>query len=287
MISRNTILALDAITRNPNLTHVAHLHWVTENGNPNGDPDTGGVRLDADGHALCTDVKVKRAIRNYLEDVHGRLMYIPRDLQALMGPKPDGSYWMLKDWVAHHQIATLQTAQATLWDLRAFGGVIGLGGKKKKAPKKGKAVEESGETEAQDEDVDNSKTQVTGPVQILTARSLDPVEECTMTITRCASEEASKARTMGSRRYVPFAEFVQTIRYGGLLGHRAGMSEQDMVDLWEAACNGLEHSASTMRGDQYATRIVIHSFRDAIGTWDPNDESTRPVVTTLDLPRPY
>ena len=44
-----------------------------ENGNPNGDPDSGNMpRIDPEtGHGIVTDVCIKRKIRNYIEVVEG------------------------------------------------------------------------------------------------------------------------------------------------------------------------------------------------------------------------
>lgn len=259
-ISRKTLEKISVIL-NPNVTHKALIEFLVLNGNPNGDPATGGVRLDSDAHALVSDVATKRKIRDYVEGQLGRKLFISRYIQdhqeecEAAGIVGKGDTVLLKDWARHHNATTAKAAVETFWDVRMCGGVLGVDDKK--------------------------KHQILGPVQLHKISSLDVVEERVFDITRLASEVKGQARTMGKMTYVPFAEFHQPLIYTGHLGKNHNVSSEDMLDLWEATINGFDYRPSTMRGNQRCVRLTIRTYPNAIGALE---EGEKPVVTVIENP---
>src|SRR5215217_5604781 len=165
------------------------LLYDVENGNPNGDPDAGNMpRIDPEtGYGIVTDVCLKRKIRNFAELVKGdgtgyRIhikegtplnqnhveAYKAVDLEP--GKKADLSgVNQARQWMC-----------ANFFDVRTFGAVMSTG--------------------------DNCG-QVRGPVQINFSRSIDPVVQQEVTITRqtvTKIEDAASERTMGRKHLVPY-----------------------------------------------------------------------------------
>jgi len=261
-IPRNTILQNKAIL-NPDVSHFATVEYTVVNGNPNGDPDNfGAPRVDDDGYALTSDGSLKRKIRDYLSARYDRLMYIPSDLQERMiaaGHDPDKVY-QLKDWATHHKASSPAEACSKFWDVRMFGAVYGTEGK------------------------GSSKHQILGPIQVGFGRSTEPVDVVTMGITRVAAEVKDQDRTMGSRTYIPEAIIRQRIRFSGHLAKRHGITEEDMLDFWEAVINSLDFQPSGMRGETVVTKLTIKTFCDEFGTYDPTVTATTPVETVITNP---
>ena len=165
------------------------LLYDVENGNPNGDPDAGNMpRIDPEtGHGIVTDVCLKRKIRNFAElvkgDATGYRIHIKegtplnqnheeayKAVELEPGKKTDlTGVDKARQWMC-----------ANFFDVRTFGAVMSTG--------------------------DNCG-QVRGPVQINFSRSIDPIVQQEVTITRQAVtriEDIDKERTMGRKHIVPY-----------------------------------------------------------------------------------
>jgi len=213
------------------------LLFDVENGNPNGDPDAGNMpRIDPEtGHGIVTDVCLKRKIRNYVElckqDTTGYRIYVKegtplnqnhKDAYLAVGLEPD------KKADAKGVDKARQWMCLNFFDVRTFGAVMTTG--------------------------DNCG-QVRGPVQINFSRSIDPIVQQEVTITRqtvTRIEDAEKERTMGRKHIVPYGLY----RVEGYISARlandptkgTGFSEDDLALLWEALVNMFEHDRSAARG---------------------------------------
>ena len=269
-LTRDSLAKALGPATNPNVTHKISVYHRTLNGNPNGDPDTGGIRLDSDGHAIVTGVATKRKVRDYVEGHLGRLLYVSRNIQedAPKDAKGRVSVVLLKDWARKHNATSAGAAIQIFWDIRMFGAVFGV------APEgKGKVKDES------DDKVDKTKDQILGPVQVGIVRSVDPAEESSVAITRMASEDSKSDRTMGRSVFTPKAEFIQPVTYTGHLGLRHNVSQDDLIDLYEGLLNGFDYRPSTMRGDAACTKLVIRTYPNATGALGDGEE---PVVTVVE-----
>lgn len=221
-----------------------------ENGNPNGDPDSGNApRVDPqDMRGLVSDVALKRRIRNYVQIARGNEMpnaifvehatNLNRPIARAheeTGGLPDTKRGGSKSKVE----AAKQWICQNFFDVRAFGAVMSTGA---------------------------NAGQVRGPVQIAFARSIDPVLSLDLSVTRMAvavdvpggssaeiarweSEQAEeKLRTMGRKALIPYGLFLGKGFISAHLAQSTGFDEDDLALLWEALLNMYEHDRSSSKG---------------------------------------
>jgi CRISPR-associated protein Csd2 len=230
------------------------LLYDVENGNPNGDPDAGNMpRIDPEtGYGIVTDVCLKRKIRNYVELVKGDATgyriyvkegtplnqnhaeaYVAVGLKSGDKAKPD-KVNEARQWMC-----------ANFFDVRTFGAVMSTG--------------------------DNCG-QVRGPVQINFSRSIDPIVQQEVTITRqtvTRIEDAEKERTMGRKHIVPYGLY----RVEGYVSAKlandetkgTGFSEDDVILLWEALVNLFEHDHSAAHGKMATRKLVVFKHDSDLG----------------------
>lgn len=230
------------------------LLYDVENGNPNGDPDAGNMpRIDPEtGYGIVTDVCLKRKIRNYAElvkgDASGYRIYIK-----------EGTPLNQTHIEAYEAIGLKTKANATpqmvneaqkwmcanFFDVRTFGAVMSTG--------------------------DNCG-QVRGPVQINFSRSIDPIIQQEVTITRqtvTRIEDANKERTMGRKHIVPYglyrAEGYVSAKLANDATKGTGFSEEDLQLLWDALINMFEHDRSAARGKMATRKLIIFKHDSDLG----------------------
>lgn len=230
------------------------LLFDVENGNPNGDPDAGNMpRIDPEtGYGIVTDVCLKRKIRNYIEMVkgdapgykiyvkegtplnaHHEKAYLANGLQP--SKKADvNAVGQVRRWMCDN-----------FYDVRTFGAVMTTG--------------------------DNCG-QVRGPVQINFSRSLDPIVQQEVTITRqtvTRIEDAEKERTMGRKHIVPYGLY----RVEGYISAKlandetkgTGFSEEDLDLFWDAVINMFEHDRSAARGKMAVRKLIVFKHDSELG----------------------
>jgi CRISPR-associated protein Csd2 len=230
------------------------LLYDVENGNPNGDPDAGNMpRIDPEtGYGIVTDVCLKRKIRNYVEmakgDTTGYRIYVKEGTPLNQNHVEAYAAIGLKT-KANATLAQISDARqwmcANFFDVRTFGAVMSTG--------------------------DNCG-QVRGPVQINFSRSIDPIIQQEVTITRqtvTKIEDAEKERTMGRKHIVPYglyrAEGYVSARLANDATKGTGFSEDDLELLWEALINMFEHDHSAARGKMATRRLVIFKHDSELG----------------------
>ncbi len=230
------------------------LLYDVENGNPNGDPDAGNMpRIDPEtGYGIVTDVCLKRKIRNYAElvkgDSSGYRIYVKEGTPLNQNHVEAYEYVGLKT-KANATPKQVNEAQkwmcANFFDVRTFGAVMSTG--------------------------DNCG-QVRGPVQINFSRSIDPIVQQEVTITRqtvTKIEDAEKERTMGRKHIVPYGLYRVEGYVSAKLANDAtkgtGFSEEDLELLWDALINMFEHDRSAARGKMAARKLVIFKHDSDLG----------------------
>lgn len=230
------------------------LLYDVENGNPNGDPDAGNMpRIDPEtGYGIVTDVSLKRKIRNYAELVKG-------DSTGYRIYVKEGTP-LNQNHVEAYQSIGLKTGDkakpekvnearawmcANFFDVRTFGAVMSTG--------------------------DNCG-QVRGPIQINFSRSIDPIVQQEVTITRqtvTKIEEADKERTMGRKHIVPYALYKVEGYVSAKLANDAskgtGFSEDDLKIFWKALEEMFEHDHSAARGKMASRRLFVFKHDDELG----------------------
>lgn len=232
-----------------------------ENGNPNGDPDMGNMpRMDPEtGNGLVTNVCLKRKIRNYVdavkEGIPGYRIYVNKG--TTLNANDAEAYAYLNVDPAGVKDAKKKDSQLDIkirdfmcqnfFDIRAFGAVM--------------TTFMAGALNC---------GQVRGPVQLTTARSVDPIVPQEVTITRIAittdADAEKKTTEMGSKFIVPYGLYrVEGFISANLAKKTSGFSEEDLELLWEAIMNMFEDDHSAARGKMTVRKLVIFKHESVLG----------------------
>ncbi|MDZ4158886.1 MAG: type I-C CRISPR-associated protein Cas7/Csd2 [Anaerolineaceae bacterium] len=230
------------------------LLYDVENGNPNGDPDAGNMpRIDPEtGYGIVTDVCLKRKIRNYVElvkgDTTGHRIYVKEGIPLNQNHAEAYIAVGLKSGDKAKPDKVNEARQwmcANFFDVRTFGAVLSTG--------------------------DNCG-QVRGPVQINFSRSIDPIVQQEVTITRQAVtriEDAEKERTMGRKHIVPYGlyrvEGYVSAKLANDVTKGTGFSAEDLELFWEALVNMFEHDHSAARGKMSVRKLVVFQHESELG----------------------
>lgn len=231
------------------------LLYDVENGNPNGDPDAGNMpRIDPEtGFGIVTDVCLKRKIRNYAElikgDSPGYRIYIKEGTP--LNQNNEEAYLTVEGLEPGTKASASGVEEARRWmcanffDVRTFGAVMTTG--------------------------DNCG-QVRGPVQINFSRSIDPIVQQEVTITRQAVtriEDIDKERTMGRKHIVPYglyrAEGYVSAKLANHPDKGTKFSEADLELLWDALVNMFEHDHSAARGKMATRKLIVFRHESDLG----------------------
>lgn len=230
------------------------LLFDVENGNPNGDPDAGNMpRIDPEtGLGLVTDVCLKRKIRNYVDIVKGGTegfdIYVREG--AVLNAQHRKAYQhyemdpeakkLPKEAEAVRKITGFMCSN--FFDIRTFGAVM--------------------TTEV-------NCGQVRGPVQINFARSIDPIMQQEVTITRMAvtseKDAEKKIREMGRKHVVPYALYRVEGYISAHLAKKTGFTDDDLELLWDALINMFDHDHSAAHGKMSARKLIVFKHETAFG----------------------
>lgn len=237
------------------------LLFDVENGNPNGDPDAGNMpRIDPEtGYGLVTDVCMKRKIRNYVETVkekaEGFNIYIKDAIPLNTSDRKAYTYLNVeeKDIKKAKQDdkdldkKVLEFMCKTYFDVRTFGAVMTTFVK-----------------------ANLNCGQVRGPVQLSFARSVEPIIQHEVTITRVAitteADAEKKGTEMGRKYVVPYAMYrAEGYVSANLARKSTGFSEEDLELLWEAILNMFEHDHAAARGKMAVRELLIFRHESELG----------------------
>ena len=236
------------------------LLFDVENGNPNGDPDAGNMpRIDPEtGKGIVTDVCIKRKIRNYVELAKNSDEAYKEDKQRYEVYVKDGAVLNLQHKRAYEylNLEPMSKKEAdkdkdlliklqkfmfnNFYDIRTFGAVM--------------STEVSCGT-------------ARGPVQINFARSIDPIFQQEVTITRMAitKEGQEKETEMGRKHIVPYGFYRVEGYVSAKLAEKTGFSEDDLELLWESLINMFEHDHSAARGKMATRKLIVFEHETALG----------------------
>ena len=232
-----------------------------ENGNPNGDPDSGNMpRIDPEsGLGL---VCLKRKIRNYVEtvkeDAKGYKIYIKEDvplnrsdreaceslgITETEDKKVTEALKKLKKSDKDVDIKLRDYMCDNFYDIRTFGAVMTTFVK---------------------------ASLNCGPVQLGFARSIDPIVSQEVTITRVAitteKDAENKSTEMGRKNIVPYGLYrVEGYISANLARKVTGFSEEDLDLLWEAIINMFENDHSAARGKMAVRELIVFKHSKELG----------------------
>lgn len=216
------------------------------NANPNGDPLNGNrPRTDYRGFGEMSDVCIKRKIRNRMQDM-GHAVFVQSD------DRRDDDAICLKDRAKPLEKIKSQDEFARVacekWlDVRTFGQVFAF---------KGFGCASVG---------------VRGPVSIHQAVSVDPVESCSVQITKSVSGERKNesergSDTMGMKHYVRFGLYLLKGSINVQLADKTGFTQEDAQVVQEALQTLFVNDASSARPDGSMEVVRVywweHSCRD-------------------------
>ena len=120
---------------------------------PNGDPFTGEQRYDEETKKiLVSDVRIKRFVRTYLEDIEGEHIYVSENTGAGKTDSKGVLTWIAQNWNTN-QKTDIAEIMKELIDVRLFGGISTLKNDETKKIKVNK------------KECTNGHVQFTGPVQ--------------------------------------------------------------------------------------------------------------------------
>jgi CRISPR-associated protein Csd2 len=228
------------------------LLFDVKDGNPNGDPDAGNLpRVDPEtGQGLVTDVCLKRKIRNFVQLVKGTAagydVFVKE--KAILNILIDQAHEQ-QEVKAKEKGEKTEAARAymckTYYDVRTFGAVMSTG---------------------------KNAGQVRGPVQLVFARSVEPVVPLEHSITRMAvatEAEAEKQqgdnRTMGRKFTIPYALYRCHGFVSAPLAQQSGFGDEDLALFWQALQNMFEHDRSAARGEMTVRKLVVFKHDSALG----------------------
>lgn len=245
-----------------------------ENGNPNGDPDAGNMpRIDPEtGYGIITDVCIKRKIRNYIEllkDDQERFKIYVKEGSILnnthkiaydrSGIDPN------KKPIKKDSIEILRKFMCdNYYDIRTFGAVMSM---------------------------EVNCGVVRGPVQINFARSIDPIIQQDITITRMAvtkeQDADKKTNEMGRKHIVPYGLYRAEGYVSAALAQKlTGFTEDDLELLWQAIENMFENDHSAARGKMALRKLFIFKHSSLLGNAPSHKLFDLIIVKRIDLEKP-
>ena len=215
-------------------------------GNPNGDPDAGGMpRTDpGTGEGLITDVAVKRKIRNavslFEQGRTGFDIYV--EAGVALNAQHERAYTALGD-KANQEEARAWMCE-TFYDVRMFGAVMTTGTK--------------------------HAGRVQGPLQLTFARSIGevlPIEVGITRVTQTRQADINEGQTteMGSKHIVPYGLYRGEGHFSAPLAARTGVTSDDLAALWRAFALMLDHDRSSTRGSMSLRALYVFTHDDAYG----------------------
>lgn len=244
------------------------------NGNPNGDPDMGNSpRIDPqDMRGLISDVAVKRRIRNYVtlekdnKSPYGIIIQQSTNVNRFIAQANEECGSTAKEKTKDKVRAARDWACKNFYDVRTFGAVLSTGA---------------------------NAGQVRGAVQLTFLRSIDPIIQMDISITRMSvtddikvkgssvptvadyekwenEQPEDKLRTMGRKQLIPFGLYEGRGFISANLAEDTGFGDEDLDILFRAISNMYEHDRSASKG-QMSTVLPLIIFRH-VGTDSDSDQ---------------
>ncbi|MFI7694243.1 type I-C CRISPR-associated protein Cas7/Csd2 [Nonomuraea sp. NPDC049655] len=220
-------------------------------GNPNGDPDAGGMpRTDPEtGQGLVTDVAIKRKIRNMVglmqQGTAGYDIYV--ESGVALNAQHERAYAALNLDPKQRRKSEAEAQQwmcQTFFDVRMFGAVMSTGTK--------------------------PCGRVQGPLQLTFSRSVDPVlpqEHGITRITQTRVDDIDKGESteMGNKHAIPYGLYLGYGHFSAPLARQTGVQGQDLEIFWRAMMLMFDHDRAASRGEMSLRGLYVFTHDDAFG----------------------
>ena len=225
-------------------------------------------------HGLVTDVCIKRKIRNYVQLLKG--LKAPYDifiregnvLNTIIGEKKDEIKKTEKDEKEVGKKGRMKMCEQ-YFDIRTFGAVMSTG--------KDEVANDSNEEKEEGGKEKNSKKKesqkpikglgvVRGPVQLTFARSIDPVDTKSHSLTRCCvTEDNGNNNTFGNKNTVSYGLYRMHGFISATDAAKTGFSEEDKELLFEAIINAFENDHAAARGEMNPRALIVFKHESHLG----------------------
>jgi CRISPR-associated protein Csd2 len=231
---------------NPDARHEFVLLFDATNSNPNGDPDAGNLpRVDPETmHGLVTDVALKRKVRDYLALTNDVKIFIQSKVALNTMIEQVGKD--IEKEAKGSKRADEDVKQEMckrFFDIRMFGAVLSTG--------------------------KLNAGQVRGPTQITFAKSIDPIFQFELSITRQARTTEERMETgqteMGRKAIVPYGLYLAKGYFNPFLAKTTGVSSADLTMLWTALCNLFDYDRSAARPDMTVRGVYVFTHENEKG----------------------
>ena len=251
-----------------------------KDGNPNGDPDFDNMpRTDEEtNQGLVTDVCIKRKIRNYVQllkglespyDIFIREGNVLNPLIEQMRKEADKEEEDEKKAVAKGRMKMCEQ----YFDIRTFGAVMSTGEEKEDSDSN-EEVNTDGGKEKKNKKKDSKKKikglgVVRGPVQLTFARSIDPIDAKSHSLTRCCitkeSDAENKNNTFGNKKTISYGLYRMHGFISATDAAKTGFSEEDKELLFEAIINAFENDHAAARGEMNPRALIVFKHESHLG----------------------
>ena len=251
-----------------------------KDGNPNGDPDFDNMpRTDEEtNHGLVTDVCIKRKIRNYVQLLKG--LKAPYDIFIREGNVLNPLIEQMRN-VADKEEEDEKKAVAKgrmkmcqqYYDIRTFGAVMSTGEEKAEGDSNEDVNEDGSKDKKSKKNGSKKKIKglgvVRGPVQLTFARSIDPVDAKSHSVTRCCitkeSDAENKSNTIGNKNTVSYGLYRMHGFISATDAAKTGFSEEDKELLFEAIINAFENDHAAARGEMNPRALIVFKHESHLG----------------------
>ena len=191
---------------------------------PNGDPFTGEQRYDEETKKiLVSDVRIKRFIRTYLEDIEGEHIYVSENTGAGKTDSKGVLTWIAQNWNTN-QKTDIAEIMKELIDVRLFGGISTLDKKIKVGEK----------------EFVNGHVQFTGPVQFA---ALNPSLNCVnlrmhQNTSHFTSKDDKAQGAISTTTLVPYSVVQIHGWINPTVAKNTGLKEDDLQKMFKALWYG-------------------------------------------------
>ena len=248
-----------------------------KDGNPNGDPDFDNMpRTDEEtNQGLVTDVCIKRKVRNYVQLLKG--LESPYDifiregnvLNLLINEKRNEADKEDEDEKKAVAKGRMKMCEH-YFDIRTFGAVMSTGEEKEDSDSTEDVNADGGKDKKTKKKESKKKIKglgvVRGPVQLTFARSIDPVDAKSHTLTRCCvTNDNGNNNTMGNKNTVSYGLYRMHGFISATDAAKTGFSEEDKELLFEAIINAFENDHAAARGEMNPRALIVFKHESPLG----------------------
>ena len=252
-----------------------------KDGNPNGDPDFDNMpRTDEEtSQGLVTDVCIKRKIRNYVQLLKG--LEAPYDifiregnvLNPLIVDKRNEAAKEEDDEKKAVSLGRKKMCEQ-YFDIRTFGAVMSTGEEIVDSGSNNDEIEDDGKDKKSKKKDSKKKIKglgvVRGPVQLTFARSIDPVDAKSHSLTRCCvtttdDDKDGKTNTIGNKNTISYGLYRMHGFISATDAAKTGFSEEDKELLFNAIINAFENDHAAARGEMNPRALIVFKHESPLG----------------------